>query len=249
MSDRLKRKRISYSILLDPQNNAADLYASKVLHQWAEKLTELTLASENKDSHALHEARNVHKHVYLSGLFLYLINPELSQRLSAQLTENQISEFTLTTTLQGLGYGSLNQQAEINHETFESQFESLAKTISDQISKESALTREGFDSLAIQRNSDSSEHIQTQTRVDSDIIMATKGQNDHLIELIQDQNREIEQLKSMLVKQGTLIDLLSKDSAGFAEKKLQGANSEKSPVIDLNERLAHVQKVKKKGIF
>ncbi|WP_295899387.1 hypothetical protein [uncultured Vibrio sp.] len=247
MSDRLKRKRISYSILLDPQNNAADLYASKVLHQWAERLTKLSIESESDDSLALHEARNIHKNVYLSGLFLHLMNPELSQQLSAQLTESQISEFTLVKTLQGTGYLQADNAHKQQHNEVLDKIQALEKAVARQVTQESDKTRELLNVIA--ETSTKPEEI-AGLNVDSEIIMATKGQNDHLIELVNSQAKELADLKSMLANQSQLIQSLTQRVANGQVSVAQPQyGDDNSPVIDLNERLAHVQRAKKKGIF
>ncbi|MGF1684186.1 hypothetical protein [Photobacterium minamisatsumaniensis] len=241
MSNRLKR--ISYSIFLDPLNNPADLYASKVLHQWAEELTRLNAATGNENSVALHNATHVHKQVYLSGLFLHLLNPELSQQLSAQLTEAQVTEFTLGNTLKGLGYNSASSDSAAGNAAQAELFEMLKNSICQQVKDESALTREQLGSAPV-----SSLLIETENVIGavSDAMSTTAEQNSQLINMIDSQAKELAELKTMLASQQTLIRNLSKNTVGTKANSVQ---EEAEPVIDLNERLAHVQKIKKKGIF
>ncbi|MGF1720360.1 hypothetical protein L4D20_10025 [Vibrio kyushuensis] len=245
MSDRLKR--ISYSIHLDPLNNPADLYASKVLHQLADKQKKLCSDSIEDSGLALHEAKNVHKNIYLSGLFLHLLNPELSQHLSAQLTEQQITGFTLEKTLQGLGYNLSNQDLESHDALNAERFETLATTICNRVAKEAALTREHVASIP---ESSTKGNVDNISNIDSDIIMATKGQNDHLIDMVNAQAKELTELKKMASDQHQLISSLTKSiSSGQTQNLKKTVEEESFPVIDLNERLAHVQRVKKKGLF
>lgn len=238
MSDRLKR--ISYSILLDPLNIPADRFASKVLHEWADKIT--SLASSAESSLEIHDAKAIHKQVYLSGMFLHLLNPELSSRLSIQLTDEQITVETLLAALESLGLH--DSTASQTTGTGMLNADSLAKmeeALTEHIKLESQLTRE-------QLNEQHEQSSDARDDTIADIVLATKGQNDHLIDIVKSQATQLTDLKSLVQAQTQLIQSLSLTSSSSTVTK--PANSdEKTPVIDLNERLAHVQKIKKKGIF
>ncbi|KHT58072.1 hypothetical protein RJ45_25900 [Photobacterium gaetbulicola] len=252
MADRLKR--INYSIYLDPVNNPADLYASKVLHQWADDFAKLKSESGNEHSLALLNARNVQKQVYLSGLFMHLLSPDLSQQLSMQLTEAQVSEFTLEKTLQGLGYLATNTEQANNQQTQSELLEALKASIFEQVKTEAERTREHLSAamsstLATEAEKGSAAStVEAMTAAVSDAVEGHHEQNARLVKLAERQSQEIAELKQMLAAQSELIGKLSKD--GISSKVgLSNQEQGETPVVDLNERLAHVQKIKKKGIF
>ncbi len=238
MSDRLKR--ISYSILLDPLNVPADRFASKVLHEWADKIA--SLANSGDSGIEMHDAKAIHKQVYLSGMFLHLLSPELSSRLGTQLTEDQVTVETLQATLENLGLhdstaspttgaGMLNADS-LNR---------MEDALTEHIKLESQLTREQI----IEQHEQSSD---ARDDTIADIVLATKGQNDHLIDIVKSQATQLTELKNLVKAQTQLIQSLSLTSSSSSDSKT-AKSEEKTPVIDLNERLAHVQKIKKKGIF
>ena len=236
MADRLKR--ITYSIYLDPLNNPADLYVSKVLHQWADDFSRLKAGSGEENCLALLNARNVQKQVYLSGLFMHLLNPELSQQLSLQVTETQVSEFTLEKTLQGLGYNFNNPQPELLLADQSVLLEALKASICEQVTAEAERTREHISS------SSASPTVAETDGIDG-AVESLHEQNAKLVSMIQSQSQQIAELKELLASQTELIRTLSKGSLNI---KVEQPDDD-GPVIDLNERLAHVQKIKKKGIF
>ncbi|WP_413113551.1 hypothetical protein [Thaumasiovibrio sp. DFM-14] len=254
MANRLKR--VSYSIFLDPLNNPADLYASKVMHQWAEERRKLSAMDES--SLALHNAIHVHKQVYLSGLFLHLLNPELSQQLSAQLTESQISEFTLSKTLQGLGLESndVGSVAKDEQSLGQATLNALQTAITAQVREEALLTREAFtaQSTTPVNNVDSSVDSKAIAESVVEQLSGTNNlltqQNSRLLGMVESQAKELDALKKMLVAQQASIQALA-SGTGIANVKEGASTAEEivSPVSDLNERLASVQKIKKKGIF
>ncbi|MCQ1060911.1 hypothetical protein ACQKPX_12705 [Photobacterium sp. DNB23_23_1] len=240
MAERLKR--INYSIYLDPLNNPADLYASKVLHQWADDFTRLKAESAEENGLALLNARNVQKQVYLSGLFMHLLSPDLSQQLSLQVTESQVSELTLENTLQGLGFLVKNSPQEFNQEAQTALFEALKASISEQVKSEAKLTREYISSSERRTNS-----VEAESKDEAVIgsIDQLSDQNAKLVAMIDSQSQQIAELKNQLTAQTALIRTLSQRSTSRQDEP----PGNPSPVVDLNERLAHVQKIKKKGIF
>lgn len=219
MAERLKR--INYSIYLDPLNNPADLYASKVLHQWADDFSRLKAESGEENGLALLNARSVQKQVYLSGLFLHLLSPELSQQLSLQVTEAQVSASTLERTLYGLGLLAEDSASEDSLQEQHGLLEDLKASIVGHIQAEASHTR---------------EQLSSQT------------QQAELLKRVEGQAQEIAELKRLLTAQTELIRKLPSGGA-VARQGQSTQEQDDTPVVDLNERLAHVQKIKKKGIF
>ena len=222
MAERLKR--INYSIYLDPLNNPADLYASKVLHQWADDFSRLKAESAEENGLALINARNVQKQVYLSGLFLHLLSPELSQQLSLQVTEAQVSASTLERTLNGLGLLVEGSDSKSTQPGQHDLLQAIKDSIVEQVQAEASHTR---------------EHLSSQRQ---------HPEQTELLKRVEEQSQELAELKKLLTAQTELIRKLSSDNVRSPAG--QPANIQQdTPVVDLNERLAHVQKIKKKGIF
>ncbi|MGF1733944.1 hypothetical protein [Photobacterium satsumensis] len=222
MAERLKR--INYSIYLDPLNNPADLYASKVLHQWADDFSRLKAESAEENGLALLNARSVQKQVYLSGLFLHLLSPELSQQLSLQVTEAQVSASTLERTLYGLGLLAEDSGSGDSLQEQHDLLENIKASIVGHIQAEASNTREQLSS-------------QTQQIQQAELLKRVEGQA-----------QEIAELKRLLTAQTELIRKLPSGEA-MAQRGQSTQEQDETPVVDLNERLAHVQKIKKKGIF
>ena len=226
MADRLKR--INYSIYLDPLNNPADLYASKILHQWADDFSRLKAESPEENGLALINARNVQKQVYLSGLFLHLLSPELSQQLSLQVTESQVSTSTLERTLKGLSLLANEFEPEASQHAQSEMLQVIKASIVEHIQSEASHTRE----LLSQKQA---SQVQQPTQPE-------------LLKRIEEQSQEIAELKRLLTAQTEMIRNLPNGSVGAQQGRSTQEKNE-TPVVDLNERLAHVQKIKKKGIF
>ncbi|PSU34045.1 hypothetical protein [Photobacterium lutimaris] len=239
MAERLKR--INYSIYLDPLNNPADLYASKVLHQWADDFTRLKAESGEESGLALLNARNVQKQVYLSGLFMHLLSPELSQQLSLQVTESQVSEFTLEKTLHGLGFLVTKSEPKVSLQAQSELLEVLKASIGEQLRAEAELTRDHISS------SISSAAAEKPASGDAGMggVDGIYEQNEKLVSMLELQSKQIAELKQKLVSQAALIRAIPTGNIGSQSV----STNNDSPVVDLNERLAHVQKIKKKGIF
>ncbi len=170
MSSRFKK--VSLALYLDPTNSDADNYAFKTLSGWAKRRQELSLdASATME---LHQLVHVHKDIYLSGLFLYQLKPELSKSLATALATDSINENALSNAL------NLNQ---IGYE--KSQVSVQSANNSNDLSDFSAR----IDSLLKQQAAANKQ------------VVESKKQITTLQQLVQEQNRLIAQL---LQQGGTL---------------------------------------------
>ncbi|WP_087017112.1 hypothetical protein [Thaumasiovibrio subtropicus] len=221
MASRLKR--ISYSIFLDPLNNPSDLYASQIMHQWAKARQ---APSSNQSTLEKHNAIHVHKQVYLSGLFLHLLSPEMTQRLSLQLTEEQITPDTLFNTLEGAGLEPLRLMESDKSEGHDT----LLSRIGALLERQRQDTDAHFDGI-VSKISDS---------LDTRLGKTAERDCRQLVQQLDKQTSEIAELKKTV---NELKAALSEGSSVKPQRK------ETQVVDDLNTRLKHVQKLKKKGIF
>ncbi len=242
MANRLKR--VSYSIFLDPLNNPADLYASKVMHQWATERQEL---ESSDDALARHNAIHIHKQIYLSGLFLHLLSPDVTQRLSAQLTEDQVSEFTLHNTLSGLGLDNSSAYAESDNEGVNSH--TVVKALSAMLDERDTQQQNALSEL-FERMQSNAPDTASFSESSETIASELAGQNKALEQqnqLMMAQTRELNQLKDQIARlerqlaKATLSSVQTGD-----EPKVE---KEQSMVANLEDRIANVQRLKKKGIF
>ncbi|MDR9826587.1 hypothetical protein RCJ22_13310 [Vibrio sp. FNV 38] len=90
-------KKISYSVFLDPTQNESDYFAYKIMQRWAKQQKQY--AQDPAAAVQLHNQIHIHKDIYLSGLFLHQLKPELAKALASALTENTLNKDTLCNLL------------------------------------------------------------------------------------------------------------------------------------------------------
>lgn len=93
-------KRLSLMLTLNPALSEADRFAIRALKRWYQQA---------KRSHEVEEdlqatVKKFHRDIYLSGLFLHLLNPGLASNLANLLTEEDVSLQTLLYQLNSMGF-------------------------------------------------------------------------------------------------------------------------------------------------
>lgn len=93
-------KRLSLMLTLNPALSEADRFAIRALKRWYQQA---------KHSHEVEEdlqatVKKFHRDIYLSGLFLHLLNPGLASNLANLLTEEDVSLQTLLYQLNSMGF-------------------------------------------------------------------------------------------------------------------------------------------------
>ncbi len=91
MSNRFKK--VSLSLYLDPKHSSSDRIAYSTLADWAKKRQQY--AADPSAAVDLHNIVHVHKDIYLSGLFLHLLKPELATSLASSLSTDSIKDQVL----------------------------------------------------------------------------------------------------------------------------------------------------------
>lgn len=90
-------QKMKFTLYLDPQGNRADHYASNVLRKWADDLS--AISQEEKSEMEMLYAADVHKQIYMGGLFLHLLSPTASKQLSNLVIDGQVNSENLIKSL------------------------------------------------------------------------------------------------------------------------------------------------------
>lgn len=93
-------KRLPLQLVLNPVSSDSDRYAIRALQSWFRQAKQ----DHSVKSELSAAVKSFHRDVYLSGLFLYLLNPRLARNLANQVKEDQISFDTLSFQLQSCGF-------------------------------------------------------------------------------------------------------------------------------------------------
>lgn len=266
MSSRFKK--VSLALYLDPTQSKADSYAFTTLSSWAKRRQELSLdASATME---LHQLVHVHKDIYLSGLFLYQLKPELAKSMAAALASDKISESALFDAL------SLNQiqnakrsdnaeteGVESNLPDYSERFDALLsgqEEAQNQISSLKALLNES--ALSSSEGGDHKEkpvngHIADVPDYRESFKALLSQQADSHQQII-DANKQIVSLQQLVQEQNRLIHQLMQQGGSNGSTPASALKPEsdiRSPMLPdepkeiVEQRLAKVQKMKQKGVF
>ncbi len=225
MSSRFKK--VALAIYLDPAQDGPDSFAYNTMVGWAQKRKEY--ASDPNASLELHQLMHIHKPIYLSGLYLHSLKPELAESLALSLTDDSINEESLIRVLRTHNIGEL-EAASLNTEE-------LLSGISD--------TLRGV--------LDSERPIATRTAKDHPV---TQGAEASFVESLETlalkQMREIEELKKSLHQQNKLLQQLIANSVkqNTCElDKVQLDEQNLDSAEQVQRRLNNVRKVRSKSVF
>lgn len=266
MSSRFKK--VSLALYLDPTQSKADSYAFTTLSSWAKRRQELSLdASATME---LHQLVHVHKDIYLSGLFLYQLKPELAKSMAAALASDKISQSALFDAL------SLNQIQNANRpenaETkavessipdYNERFDALLsrqEEAQNQISSLKALLNES--ALCLSEGEDNKKepingHVANMPDYSESFKALLSQQADSHQQII-DANKQIASLQQLVQEQNRLIYQLMQQGVNNGSAPTPALKPEsdlRSPMLPdepkelVEQRLAKVQKMKKKGVF
>ncbi len=86
-------KRVSLAIYLDPLQSIPDSFAYNTFIGWSKKRKEL--AADSTAAMELHQLVHIHKDIYMSGMFLHCLKPELATSFAAALSNDSITEQSL----------------------------------------------------------------------------------------------------------------------------------------------------------
>ncbi len=86
-------KRVSLAIYLDPLQSIPDSFAYNTFIGWSKKRKEL--AADATAAMELHQLVHIHKDIYMSGMFLHCLKPELATSFAMALSNDSITEQSL----------------------------------------------------------------------------------------------------------------------------------------------------------
>lgn len=98
MSSQLKR--MTFSIYMDPGALESDRYAVGVLQNWYQRARKIQDGSEEFDF----SKSRFHKDIYLSGMFMYVLAPNLCKAIANALGPEQVSLTTLRHAFASCGF-------------------------------------------------------------------------------------------------------------------------------------------------
>ncbi|EMD1178639.1 hypothetical protein VP758_005270 [Vibrio harveyi] len=232
-----QHKRVNFSIYLDPVNSASDRFAMGTLRKWVEERKELT--TNPTSGWELHHRLHMHKDIYLSGMFLYLLSPKLCELLATSLSNETNNIDMLSMQMQACGF-SLERDRKLFIEDeiltpildkvnpILDELGDLKHYLSETMSIVNQENRSGIDDLQhlLEKLSELSLKMEKNIDINCD--------NNTI-------NTDILELKSMLITQSQILNNIS--SNNMAEKRIHPQEKE------LSDRIAAVKKLKKRGLF
>lgn len=223
--------QIRVALGLDPQNES-DRLALTTLHRWFKRAELLNQGNEEFDFFKL----QLHKDIYMSGLFLCLLEPKLVKYFSRNLHGNCLTTEFLHQALASHRLSDADNKQVVQDDPLNQLSpDELASRIADQL--QPLLTAQSAQPAQNDAASVSERNEQLQAQVS---MMAQQ---------LQEQSR-------LLQQQARLLDSLARNGGGAGPARpaesqgAQGAQTD-GPVQlhDLSETAAKVRKVRAKGVF
>ncbi|MCG6215879.1 hypothetical protein [Vibrio furnissii] len=225
MSNRFKR--VSFALYLDPKQSSADNFAFNTMLGWSKKRQEL--AADATAAMELHQLVHIHKHIYLSGLYLHSLKPELAMSLASALSTESINTQSLLDILK------LHQ---IEPQSAAGLDETMCQTLADKVA---ASVQAQLSAAAPSAMSDGVASVLAQVQRLEETLTS------HTTPVSSAEGEQVQELKRLIVKQSQLIHQLIgslKQGAVVGQESSNDASAE--PV---EARLERVQKIRQKGVF
>ncbi len=216
MSSRFKK--VSLALYLDPTQSAADHHAYQTMLGWSNRRK--ALAVDSAAAMELHQLVHIHKDIYLSGLYLHDLKPELAKSVAAALAQDSVSSATLLDILK-----AHQIQAQPSDDS------DLAEKLED------AVTRALKQGLTHQPESAQS---------DAPAAAQFEAIAQQLATLVK-QQQQIADLKQLVAQQNRLIAELSR-KLDDAPSTAPRVSRENKPAT-VEQRLESVKRAKSKGLF
>ncbi len=250
--------RIKCSFTLEPAIHECHRDAESSLRQWKDQLQ---VSNDNVDI-VRERVNNFHRQIYLSGLYLHNLAPELPLMLSQNFTQNVESK-TFFNLLAAVGVTAETKAAEpISPEAVlsEQQWQKLTGLVNDIIAQQSQAVEqqtEQFDQLKAQYSEPTQDTVQDNADLVAQLAAVAASQEQIISQLAaldgmqstaatpddtllftlkQNQTKALSQLKAIRSQ----IDKLSSGAIVSAEK---------DEVPDLDDQLSKASRVKAKGLW
>ncbi|WP_264876276.1 hypothetical protein [Vibrio agarivorans] len=219
-------KKVSYSVFLDPTQNESDYFAYKIMQKWAKQQKQF--AQDPSAAVQLHNQIHIHKDIYLSGLYLHQLKPELAKSLASGLSKDTINNKTLNSILEA-------------HQVIEHPCPSSASVDTGDTDR-LAMAIEKLDSFCT-----ANSNISSQPQFVGQGFIQTVA--DSIAPQQVAMEAELSALRSLVEQQTQLIETLIAESKITVTTEQTASVTEIKPSPGVNERMSNVKKVKKKGIF
>ncbi|MFM1712523.1 hypothetical protein [Aeromonas salmonicida] len=272
MSSQLKR--MTFSIYMDPGALESDRYAVGVLQNWYQRARKIQDGTEEFDF----SKSRFHKDIYLSGMFMYVLAPNLCKAIANALGPEQVSMTTLRHAFASCGF-NLGDGSAAGLPATDAMIDQIVARLAPQLglSDTSALVDEIVHRLGQQSSIPAQDNLvdeivsrlgeQQPTELWDELRQGLPAPFDHdlLAEAIagklpataaeQDMlplQSSIQQLSRQLEEQSRLIRDQHRLIQRLASAPVRqgAAGMEADPLIeDLSSQVANMKKVKAKGIF
>ncbi|WP_234879996.1 hypothetical protein [Aeromonas veronii] len=252
MSSQLKR--MTFSIYMDPGALESDRYAVGVLQNWYQRARKIQDGSEEFDF----SKSRFHKDIYLSGMFMYVLAPNLCKAIANALGPEQVSMTTLRHAFASCGF-NLGEVAGEAQPATDVMIDEIVARLAPQLgqSDTTSLVDEIVSRLGEQQPAEMWDELRQglPATLDHDQLaeaiagkLPSAGAEQDLAPLassIQLLSRQLEEQSRLIREQHTLIQRLAS-----APARQSAVGTEAEPLIeDLSSQVASMKKVKAKGIF
>lgn len=272
MSSQLKR--MTFSIYMDPGALESDRYAVGVLQNWYQRARKIQDGSEEFDF----SKSRFHKDIYLSGMFMYVLAPNLCKAIANALGPEQVSMTTLRHAFASCGF-NLGEGSTPAQPAADVMVEQIVARLSPRLGQgdTGGLVDEIVQRLGQQAAVPSSDSLveeivsrlgeQQPTELWDELRQGMPAPLDHeqLAEAIAGKlpsatgeqdlaplQSSIQQLSRQLEEQSRLIreqHRLIQRLASAPGRQMTAAGEAEPLVEDLSNQVANMKKVKAKGIF
>jgi hypothetical protein len=252
MSSQLKR--MTFSIYMEPSALESDRYAVGVLQNWYQRARKIQDGTEEFDF----SKSRFHKDIYLSGMFMYVLAPNLCKAIANALGPEQVSMTTLRHAFASCGF-NLGEVAGDVQPTADVMIDEIVARLAPQLgqSDTTSLVDEIVSRLGEQQPAEMWDEIRQglPAALDHDQLaeaiagkLPSAGAEQDLAPLassIQLFSRQLEEQSRLIREQHRLIQRLVS-----APARQSTVGTEAEPLIeDLSSQVANMKKVKAKGIF
>ncbi|MBO0398067.1 hypothetical protein J1F21_07055 [Aeromonas veronii] len=245
---------MTFSIYMDPGALESDRYAVGVLQNWYQRARKIQEGTEEFDF----SKSRFHKDIYLSGMFMYVLAPNLCKAIANALGPEQVNMTTLRHAFASCGF-NLGEVASEAQPVADVMIDEIVARLAPQLgqSDNTSLVDEIVSRLGEQPPAEMWDELRQglPAALDHDQLaeaiagkLPSAGAEQDLAPLassIQLLSRQLEEQSRLIREQHRLIQRLA---SAPARQSVVGTEAE--PLIeDLSSQVASMKKVKAKGIF
>lgn len=252
MSSQLKR--MTFSIYMDPGALESDRYAVGVLQNWYQRARKIQDGAEEFDF----SKSRFHKDIYLSGMFMYVLAPNLCKAIANALGPEQVSLTTLRHAFASCGF-NLGEGSSAAPAAADVMIDQIVARLLPQLGQgdNASLVDEIVSRLGEQQPTElwdelrqglptALDHDQLAEAIAGKLPSAAVEQDLAPLQIsIQQLSRQLEEQSRLIREQHRLIQRL----ASAPGRQVTTAGEAEPLIEDLSSQVANMKKVKAKGIF